>query len=164
MKVIKDVTSEKFGLGTFLLEGVVCYKFHRRRDSTIQEYQKKLMRKEISFPDFEKMEAVTSMSAIINTEIHRSWTTSEAKRKIIDKFTFTYEDKRYLKVADEVECIIKTSAKRGISIDHWLVKVSFKDIILMLKILSQISEERKYILYLNEKTGKGKASSLNPFK
>jgi len=40
------------------------------------------------------------------------------------------------------------------SIDHWLVKVSFKDIILMMSILSQVAEERKYINYLYEKTGK----------
>jgi hypothetical protein len=66
-KVLKDVLNNKFALGNFTLEGVLCYKFHRKRDETVQEYQKKLARKEICFKDFEKMEAVTSMSAILNT-------------------------------------------------------------------------------------------------
>ena len=101
------------------------------------------------------------MSAILNTEIYRAWTTSAAKRKIVEKFTFTFEDRRFLKVADEDQCIIKTSARRTMSIDHWLVKVSFKDIILMMTILSQVAEERKYISYLYEKTGKHMLSLLD---
>ena len=88
------------------------------------------------------------MSAIFNTEVYRAWTTSAPKRKIVEKFTFTFEDRRFLKVADEDQCLIKTTAKRMMSIDHWLVKVSFKDIILMMSILSQVAEERKYIDYL----------------
>ena len=35
-KVIKDILNNKFGLGSFILDGVLCYKFHRRRDETIQ--------------------------------------------------------------------------------------------------------------------------------
>jgi hypothetical protein len=50
------------------------------------------------------------------------------------------------------------------SIDRWLMKVSFKDIILMMNILKQIGEERKYLTFLNEKTGKGQELNLNPFK
>lgn len=46
------------------------------------------------------------------------------------------------------------------SIDHWLLKVSFKDLILMMKILNQIAEERKYITYLNQKTGKDQALNI----
>ena len=67
-------------------------------------------------------------------------------------------------MADEDQCIIKTSARRGMSIDRWLVKVSFKDIILAMKILNQVSEERKYISYLNDKTGKTALSNLNQLK
>lgn len=44
-KVIKDVLNHKFVMGTFILEGVLCYKFHRKRDETVQEYQKKLRRR-----------------------------------------------------------------------------------------------------------------------
>ena len=51
-KVIKDVLNHKFVMGTFVLEGVLCYKFHRRRDETIQEYQNKLRRTELKFADF----------------------------------------------------------------------------------------------------------------
>lgn len=40
------------------------------------------------------------------------------------------------------------------NIDRGLLKVSFKDIILMQMILQQIGEQRKYIDYLNKKTGK----------
>ncbi len=40
------------------------------------------------------------MSLILNTEIYRGWTTSAAKRKILEKFTYTYEDRKYLRVAD----------------------------------------------------------------
>lgn len=40
------------------------------------------------------------------------------------------------------------------NIDRGHLKVSFKDIILMQIILQQIGEERKYIDYLNKKTGK----------
>lgn len=148
-KIIKDILDHRFTLATFLLEGILCYKFHRRREETVQEYQKKLERKELGYDDFEKMEAVTTMSVILNTEIFRAWTTSAAKRKIIEKFTFTYEDKRFLRVADEHNSTIKTSAKRSMSIDRWSMKVSFKDIIIMMKILDQISEERKYLTFLN---------------
>lgn len=100
------------------------------------------------------------MSVILNTEIYRAWTSSAAKRKILQKFTYTYEDKRYLRIADQSQCIIKTSAKRTMSIDHWLLKVSFKDLILMMKILNQIGEERKYIDYLNQKTGKNQGLNV----
>jgi len=40
------------------------------------------------------------------------------------------------------------------NIDRGFLKLSFKDIILMKTILAQMGEERKYISYLNEKTGK----------
>ena len=36
IKVIKDVLNYKMGLGSFILDGVLCYKFHRRRDETIR--------------------------------------------------------------------------------------------------------------------------------
>jgi len=51
-KVINDVLNHKFNMATFRLEGVLCYKFHRKKDATIQEYQKKLERKELSYSDF----------------------------------------------------------------------------------------------------------------
>ena len=40
------------------------------------------------------------------------------------------------------------------NIDRWFLRLSFKDIILFKNILNQINEERKYIVYLNEATGK----------
>ncbi len=44
-KVIHEVLNYKFDMATFRLEGVLCYKFHRKKDETIQEYQKKIERK-----------------------------------------------------------------------------------------------------------------------
>lgn len=69
------------------------------------------------------------------------------------------EDKRHLRVADINNCTIKTIAKRTMNIDRGFFKISFKDIMLMNKILQQIGEERKYINYLNEKTGKLQVSN-----
>lgn len=44
-KIIKEILNHKFGLALFKLEGNLCYKFHRKRNETVQEYQKKLERK-----------------------------------------------------------------------------------------------------------------------
>lgn len=50
------------------------------------------------------------------------------------------------------------------NIDRGFLKISFKDVILMQKILNQIIAERKYINYLNEKTGKAQVIDLNKNK
>ena len=104
------------------------------------------------------------MNVILNTEIYRAWVKAPSKRKIIEKFTFTMEDKRHLRVADIKNCTIKTIAKRTMNIDRGFFKISFKDIMLMNKILQQIGEERKYISYLNEKTGKLQVNNENAHK
>ena len=44
-KIINEVLNFKFGMAIFRLEGVLCYKVLRRKDETIQEYQKKIERK-----------------------------------------------------------------------------------------------------------------------
>jgi hypothetical protein len=85
------------------------------------------------------MPAVASMNVILNTEIYRAWVKSPSKRKIIEKFTFTMEDRRHLRVADINNCTIRTIAKRTMNIDKGYLKISFKDILLMQKILQQIS-------------------------
>lgn len=100
------------------------------------------------------MPAVGSMNVILNIEIYRGWVKSPAKRKIIEKFTFTMEEKRHLRVADINNSTIRTIAKRTMNIDKGYLKISFKDILLMQKILQQIAQERTYISYLNQKTGK----------
>ena len=89
------------------------------------------------------MDDCSSMNVILNTEIYRAWVHGAAKRKVIDKFTLTMEDKRYLKIADEKQCIIRTVAKRSFNIDRWLLKLSFKDIIFIQNILKQIGIERQ---------------------
>jgi hypothetical protein len=48
------------------------------------------------------------------------------------------EDKRHLRVADINKCTIKTIAKRTMNFDKGFLKISFKDIMLMQKILQQI--------------------------
>jgi hypothetical protein len=35
-KLIKDILGHKFTMATFRLEGELCYKFHRKREETIQ--------------------------------------------------------------------------------------------------------------------------------
>jgi hypothetical protein len=94
------------------------------------------------------------MNVILNTEIHRGWARSPARRKLMEKFTYTMEEKKHLRVADMNAGIIRSIAKRSMNIDRAHLKLSFKDIILMQRILGHIGEERKYITYLNEKTGK----------
>jgi hypothetical protein len=54
----------------------------------------------MGYGDFEQMDDCSSMNVILNTEIYRAWAHGAAKRKVIDKFTLTLEDKRYLRVAD----------------------------------------------------------------
>lgn len=99
------------------------------------------------------------MSLIVNTEIYRAWVLGKSKRKIVEKFTYTMEDKRYLRVADEKKCTLKTISKRAMNVDRGFLKLSFKDIILLRKILAQISNERAYINFLNAKTGRLQAVS-----
>lgn len=98
------------------------------------------MKNEISFEDFEAMPPVASMNVVLNTQIYRAWVKSPSKRKIIEKFTFMMEDKRHLRVADINKCTIKTIAKRTMNFDKGFLKISFKDIMLMQKILQQIGQ------------------------
>jgi hypothetical protein len=51
-------------------------------------------------------------------------------------------------------------AKRSFNIDRWLLKLSFKDIILLQNILKQIAIERQYISFLNNKTGRAQMADL----
>jgi hypothetical protein len=94
------------------------------------------------------------MNIILNTEVFRGSTKSNSKRKIIEKFTFTMNDERFFKVANEEKYLIKNISKRSMNIDRCYFKASFKDIIFMQNILNQILSERKYIEFLNKKTGK----------
>lgn len=36
MRIINEVLNNKFDMATFRLEGILCYKFHRKKDATIQ--------------------------------------------------------------------------------------------------------------------------------
>jgi hypothetical protein len=45
----------------------LCYKFQRKKDITVQEYQEKFMKNEIGFEDFEAMSPVASMNVVLNT-------------------------------------------------------------------------------------------------
>lgn len=40
------------------------------------------------------------MTVILNTEIYRCLSNSNAKRKVVEKFTYNMTEKRYWKVAD----------------------------------------------------------------
>jgi hypothetical protein len=52
-------------------------------------------------------------------------------------------------------------AKRSFNIDRWLLKLSFKDIIIILQnILKPIAIERQYISFFNKKTGRTQMADL----
>jgi hypothetical protein len=153
-KVTEWVLSGRPDFAMFRLEGLLCYKFHRKRDETVQEYQERLRRGELALDDFEAMAPVAFMSVILNTEIYRGWARSTGQRKVMEKFTFTMEDRRQLRVADVSASTIRTIAKRTMNIDRAQLKLSFKDILLLQRILQQTAHERQYIAYLNQKTGK----------
>ena len=106
----------------------------------MQEYQQRLAKGELTFDDFEAMAPVASMNVILNTEIYRGWARSPAKRKLIEKFTYTMEDKRHLRVADLNTATIRTIAKRTMNIDRAHLKLSSKDILLLQRILQHIGE------------------------
>lgn len=56
----------------------------------------------------------------------------------MEKFTYTMEEKRHLRVADMNLGTIRSIAKRSMNIDRAHLKLSFKDIILMQRILGHI--------------------------
>jgi hypothetical protein len=85
------------------------------------------------------MPDVSNMTLILNTELYHCLAKSETKRKVIEKFSFNLIERRYLKVADEVNCIIKSIGKRALNIDKGFLKISFTDVIFMKNILSQIA-------------------------
>ena len=95
------------------------------------------------------------MKKLLNgVKIDKQERNSIIKRKIIEKFTLTLEQKSHLRVADEEKGVLKTIAKRTFNIDKGFIKISFKDVILMQSILGQIGQERQYIEWLSRKTGR----------
>ena len=84
-RAIRDLVEGQTDRATFRLEGLFCYKFHRRHDLAQQEYEARIRRKEMTYNDFEKMEPITSMNVIVNTEVFRAWARSTERRKIIEK-------------------------------------------------------------------------------